>query len=259
MEGFKAYEPEVKTQENSKTFTQVLIPETEKITQVPKASFSYFDPAAKQYKTITHGPIALQVEKAKEELPSKVIEPTATLSQPGEKELANDIIYIKEVPGKWIARDNQIYRKGIFWVLVFVPIVALLVVFVVVSRMNRIKSDTVYASRLVAFKVSRSGMKALKKKLKSDDSRVFYEELFKTMQDYLGNRLYIPSAGVTFDIVNNKLLAKDADAAIITKIRNLFTVCDEARFAFLKFGLEKMRDDYKELEDVIKYLERTRS
>ena len=78
------------------------------------------------------------------------------------------------------------------------------------------------------------------------------------MQDYIGNRLHIPSAGVTFDIVYHKLLDKDVDAAMITKIRNLFIVCDEARFAFLKFGLEKMQDDYKELEDVIKYLERTR-
>ena len=55
-----------------------------------------------------------------------------------------------------------------------------------------------------------------------------------------------------------KLLSKDIEAAVITKIRNLFTVCDEARFAFLKFDADKMQDDYKELEDVIKYLERRR-
>ena len=125
--------------------------------------------------------------------------------------------------------------------------------------MNRVKYDAVYASRLAAFKVARSGMKTLKRKTRSGDSRVFYEALFKTMQDYLGNRLHLPPAGLTFDIVNQRLSSKDVDAAIITKIRNLFTVCDEARFAFLKFDADKMLDDYKELEDVIRYLERRRT
>ncbi len=259
IDDFKAYEPEVKTQENSKTFTQVLIPQTEKITQIPKASFSYFDPAAKEYKTITQGPIALQVEKSKEELPSKVVGPAAAATRPEEKTLANDIVYIKEVPGKWIPRENQIYKKAVFWLLLIVPFLALITIYIVVGRMNRVKYDAVYASRLAAFKVARSGMKTLKRKTRSGDSRVFYEALFKTMQDYLGNRLHLPPAGLTFDIVNQRLSSKDVDAAIITKIRNLFTVCAEARFAFLKFDADKMLDDYKELEDVIRYLERRRT
>lgn len=254
--GFRAYEPEVKTQENSKEFVQVLIPETEKITQVPKASFSYFDPAAKGYKTIVQGPIVLQVEKAKEELPSKVVEPAAATPRSDDKELANDIIYLKEVPGKWRASEDQVYRKGVFWLLVLMPLLALIIIYIVVGRINKIKHDSVYAARLAAFKVARSGMKALKCKLKLGDSKVFYEELFKTMQEYIGNRLYLPPAGITVDMVNQTLLSKDVDTVIITKVRNLFTVCDEARFAFLKFNADKMQDDYKELLDVVNYLER---
>ncbi|MFA6321616.1 MAG: BatD family protein [Candidatus Omnitrophota bacterium] len=256
MTGFKAYEPEVRTQENSKEFVQVLIPETEKITQVPTASFSYFDPIAKEYKTITQGPIALQVEKAKEELPSKVVEAVAAPSSEDAKELVTDIIYLKEAPGRWRSTEDHIYRKSIFWLFFLVPLIALVIIYIVVGRINKIKYDTVYAARLIAFKVSRSGMRALKHKTKLNDSKIFYEELFKTMQEYLGNRLYLPPAGLTFDMVNQKLLAKDVDAAVITKIRNLFTVCDEARFAFLNFGVEKMQDDYRELVDVINYLER---
>ncbi len=258
IEGFKAYEPEVKTRENSKAFTQVLIPDKESITQIPRAVFSYFDPIAKEYKSIVQGPIAIQVEKSKEELPSKVVEPASAAPSSGEKELASDIVYIKEVSGKWVPRENQIYKKGVFWLFVIIPLAAFLAIYIVVGRMNRIKQDAVYASRLAALKVARSGMKSLKRFLAPGDSKIFYEALFKTTQDYLGNRLNMPPAGLTFDMVKEKLLSKDADAAVITKIRNLFTVCDEARFAFLKFDIDKMRDDYKELEDVITYLERRR-
>ncbi|MDO8525321.1 MAG: BatD family protein, partial [Candidatus Omnitrophota bacterium] len=188
-EDFKTYEPEVKTQENSKAFTQVLMPETEKITEIPKASFSYFDPAAKQYKTITQGPIPLQVEKAKDELPSKVVEP-ASAEQPAEdKRLASDIIYIKEAPGKWLPREGRIYAHGIFWFFFAIPLSALVIIYIVVGRINRIKQDAVYASRLAALKVAKGGMKSLKRALKPGDSKAFYEALFKTAQDYLGNRL----------------------------------------------------------------------
>ena len=101
-------------------------------------------------------------------------------------------------------------------------------------------------------------MKALKRELKLTDSTIFYEALFKTMQSYLGNRLHMPPAGLTFDMVNHKLLSEDVETAVITKIRNLFTVCDTVRFSFIKFNIDKMQDDYKELEDIIKYLERRR-
>ena len=255
-EGFNAYEPEVKTQENSKAFTQVLIPGTEKITQIPKATFSYFDPIAKEYKSITQGPIAIQVEKSKEELPSKVVEPVQAAPKGGEKELASDIIYIKEAPGRWRPRENEIYKRFIFWAAVFIPFMAFLAIYIAVGRRNRIKQDAVYASRLAAMRVTKFGMRALKQKVRSNDSKIFYEALFKTMQDYLGNRLHMPPAGLTFDMVSQTLLAKDADAAIITKVKNLFTVCDQARFAFLTFNSEKMWDDYKELEDIMIYLER---
>ena len=124
--------------------------------------------------------------------------------------------------------------------------------------MNRIREDAVYASRLASLKVSKTGMKMLKRELRLGDSTIFYDALFKTMQSYLGNRIHLPPAGLTFDMVSQKLSSEDIEAAIITKIRNLFTVCDTARFAFLKFNIDKMQDDYKELEDIIKYLERKR-
>ncbi len=257
IDGFKTYEPEVKTQENSKSFTQVLIPETEKITQVPKASFSYFDTATKEYKTITQGPIPLQVEKAKDELPSKVVGPASLAEKAQEKDgMASDIIYIKETPGKWREKNDEIYRMKAFWIAVIIPILLLIAVYIVEGRRNRIRTDTIYANRLAAFKVAKSGMKALKRSLRTGDPKIFYDSLFKTMQDYLGNRLNIPIAGVTFDIISQKLLFADTEQGMITKIRNLFTVCDQAKFAFMKIDMEKMQDDYRELEGVIKYLER---
>jgi len=261
IEGFRVYEPEVKTEGNSKEFTQVLIPESTACTQTPRATFVYFDPAKRQYITISQGPIPIQVEKGKEES-SRVIGPAAAMDKADESQqkegLGRDIVYIKESPGRWAAKGHDIYRARTFFLVVAIPLVFLLSTYFIQKRIRKIKTDTVYASRLNALKAARGGMKRLKREQNCEDPKIFYEALFKTLQEYLGNRLYMPTAGITFDEVARALMAKEVDMDIVRKVRNLFDACDEARFAFLKTGHLKMRDDMKELDDIIRYLERKR-
>ena len=256
--GFKVYEPQVKTETNSKTFKQVLIPETDQVTQIPRAVFTYFDPSHKEYKTITQGPVNIQVEKGKEEAPSQVIGPApAAATGPAQEEaLGRDIIYIKESPGRWANKDYGFYKSKVFIIIIIIPLLLLASLYFVQAGRNRMKTDTVYAGRKYALKAARKGMNALRHQLKSEDSKMFYETLFKTLQDYIGNRVSVPPAGITSDIVEYLLVSKGIEPAMLHKIKNLFEACDKARFASLETGNFKMQDDIKELEDVIKYFER---
>lgn len=257
--GFKTYEAQAKTAENSKSFTQVLIPESEKVVQVPKATFSYFDPGAREYKSITQGPIQIQVEKPKEEAPSQVIGPTPGLQPAGptkENELGRDIIYIKESPGIWF-HTGKVYYHGLpFRSFIVLPILALSVVFFVQRRQIRMKNDSAYSGRILAFRSGRKGVKELGACLRSGDAKAFYGCIFNTLQNYLGYRLHIPPAGVTANTVADGLLARDIDPAIVSKVKKLFEACDTARFGFADAGEMRMRDDKNELEYIIKYFER---
>ena len=257
--GFKVYEPQVKTSENNKSFTQVLIPETDQALQVPKATFSYFDPNQREYKTITQGPIPIQVEKSKEEAPSQVIGPAPSGQLPFiEEELAKDIIYIKESPGVWVNNNYGIYKNKVFLVFVPVPLIFLIAFSIVAGKRNRFKRDTVYAGRMTAFRIAKRATKDLRRKLKAGDPKAFYEALFKTLQDYLGNRLHIPPAGITSDIIEYMLSTRDVDLDILRKVNNLFVTCDQVRFSFINISEHKMKDDLMELEDIMKYFEKRR-
>ncbi|MFH1189635.1 MAG: BatD family protein [Candidatus Omnitrophota bacterium] len=257
--GFKTYEPQVKTEENSKSFTQVLIPEIETATQVPKATFAYFDPNAREYKTISQGPIPLQVEKGKAEAPSQVIGPTPGVQPPApakEADLGRDIIYIKESPGIWFRRGRAYYKTKAFAAVISAPLFLFMAHYLFRRRQTRMRSDTAYSGRVLAFRSSRTGLKALGGQLRTEDPKVFYETLFDTLQKYLGYRLHIPPAGVTADTAVSGLFAKEVDPAVVSKVKKLFDACDTARFAFTKADGRKMRDDKKELEDIVKYFER---
>jgi hypothetical protein len=248
----------------------VLIPESDKVFQTPKAVFTYFDPNKKEYRSIVQGPYPLEVEKSAE-APAQVIGaqapsvPAATRinfgqTPPEEKkdEPQGDILYIKELPGRVHTKDYKIYNSLLFLLLFALPLLALISVTVVYARKDRMNRDTRYAHRAKAFKNMRHEFFELKHKLKVSDVKAFYEVLFQTLQNYLGGKLYLPVAGLTFDMAESALKAKGADTAIINKIKNIFEVCDRAKFALLNADELKMKDDMKELEEIIRYFERKR-
>ncbi len=258
-EGFKVYEAQVKTEENRKTFSQVLIPETDQISQTPKAIFSYFDPRDREYKTITQGPVQIQVEKGKEEAPAQVIGISPTVSSSREpEELRRDIIYIKESPAIFTKKDKHIYKNKIFVFIIILPLLFLISIYIIHSKNERVRRDTRYARRIKAYRLARKGIRSLRREIKTGDQKLFYETLFKTLQDYLGDRLYIPSGGITSDVVDSALSPKGIDPKIIGRARSIFDICDKARFAFSSVDEFRMNSDLKDLEDVIDYFERVK-
>lgn len=258
LEGFKVYEPEVKTEPHSKTFKQVLIPESDQIAQTPKAQFSYFDTNKKAYKTILQGPIPIQVEKGKEEVPAQVIG-VAIAQGPGQEELRKDIIYIKDSPGKLATKGSKIYKNKIFFFTLVIPLLFLIAIYAIHWRSEKLRRDTRYARRLMAFRLAKKAGRALRGHLNANDPKIFYEALFKTLQEYLGDRLHIPRGGITTEIADAILSAKGVELQILRKVKDLFNACDQARFAgFTEIDKYRMGDDLKELEEVIKILERAK-
>ena len=267
VEGFRIYEPQAKTEPNRKVFRQVLIPETDLVFQTPKAIFTYFDPDKKEYKTITQGPISIQVEKVAEAPPQVIgAAPAAVPSAPmgiasveEEKEAQGDILYIKESLGRIQSADYEIYKSPFVLVIVIIPLLALLAVYAVYARRERFIRDTKYAHRSAAFKNMRREFFQLKHCLKANDAKSFYEALFHTLQNYLGGMFYIPVSGLTFDTIEPVLRYKNIDIAVINKIKNIFDLCDRAKFALSNVDALRMKDDMRELEEIIRDLERKKA
>jgi hypothetical protein len=260
--GFKVYEAEVKTEENHKTFTQVLIPETDEVTQAPRATFNYFDPSTSQYKTITQGPVPIQVEKAPDQAPAQVIGPSPQAAGPAmlaeAEEPRRDIIYIKDSPDAFRTKGERLYKNKIFLAGLGLPLLLLAACRVLQARRLKFERDTKYAGRVSAARASRRGVRALRRLLKSQDQKAFYEAMFKTLQAYLGGRLNMPPAGLTYDAVEGLLLSKEANLEVMRKIKKLFDVSDQARFALTRVDELSMKNHLEEIEEIISYLERMR-
>ncbi len=259
-DGFKVYEPQIKTGENTKEFKQVLIPETENVKQIPPLTFSYFNPYKKEYRAITQGPIEITVEKGKEEAPARVIGPmqTETRPLPEKDELTRDIIYIKESPGPWLTKGGRIYKSKAIAICFILPFLFLNVLTVLQNRRNHMRRASAYAGRIRAFKIHKKAIRQLRRLSRGGDRNIFYESLFKAMQDYLGNRLNMPPAGITYAVIESALAGSNPDPDIMRKLSNLFEYCDRAKFAKTMAIELKVEDDIKELKEVMDYFEKVK-
>jgi len=254
--GFKVYQPHKKNSEGAKVFEQILMPASEGIKNIPEVSFSFFNPRDGRYHTIKKGPFPITV-KASKNSAARVFEPPPANEQPLNTEsLGKDIVYIKEDPGRFKRKGAYVYKELSYW---FVQ-AALLLVFVSwlgAYRYNeRLKNDVIYARRLAAPRKARGGIKAAQEMLKENNTVKFFDAVFGTLRGYLADRFHLPLGSITQDSLDDVLKSRGVNDDVRNKIRSILDDCDAARYAPSEFSKEKLENIFKDVRNVIDYMER---
>jgi len=257
QEGFKLYEPQIKQEGNTKIFEQILMPKTDTLHEIPKITFSFFDPERDTYKTILKGPVPIKVTISEKEEGLKFVELPQTAAKALQKEmLGRDIIYIKESPGKLKRKGQFLFKNKIFLALQLLPLLLLISVWTIHKRKERLKTDIRYARLLRAPKRAKKGLSEARRLLNQEQENGFYDLIFKTLREYLGNKFHLPSGGITPHIVDDILKPKGLNEDILNKLRDSFKECDMARYAASGFDKKKMEETFRRTEEIIDYLER---
>src|SRR6185369_8319126 len=100
-------------------FEQVVIPQRAGTLSLPEMRFSYFDPEAESYRSVTAPPIVLAVEAAAHvanEGPVGAPVPAAAKTATPET-LGRDIVFIKDAPGTLAPIGARRLRSPVFWAL----------------------------------------------------------------------------------------------------------------------------------------------
>jgi hypothetical protein len=259
IEGFKTYKPETKQDDKSKTFEQILIPTSNKIKEVPEAMFSFFDPVSGKYRTITQGPFPLTITKLEKNEELTIMDAPQTLRKTFLTEtLGRDIIYIKESPGTLQKKGSYLYKSPLFLVLQLIPLMVYGAVLTLKKRRDRLSTDISYARRLKAPRKAGKGIKEAEHYLKRDMTQEFYDAVFITLREYLGNRFHASTGGITVEDVDRLLKDHDLDESLIKTVKHIFTECDMARYAPSEFGAENRQATLEDLRNVIDQLERNK-
>ena len=118
------------------------------------------------------------------------------------------------------------------------------------------QTDLKYARGVSAPGRAKSGMRQVRYYLGQKNIQKFYDTLFDTLQEYLGNRFHLPSKGITISVIDEHLSREGVSEEILAKLRDIFRDCDMARYASVQLTGEHMQDSLKKLEEIIDYFQR---
>ena len=257
---FKAYEPQVEKKGNVKTYEQILIPTNHEVYEIPKIEFSFFDPQTGKYETITRGPFPVRViERPESEKTVKMV------SMPGIEEtlypkekLGKDIIYIKSKLGKVYKKGKFIYKNFMFFPSQIVPLLLFIGFYSVHRKRERILKDKSYAKLLKAPRKARKGMTRAKLLLKKGDLDLFYDSVFKTLQDYFGGRFNLPKGNIAVSRIEQYVQSQPGSGDIIKELKDVFSKCEMARYASSIASKEEASEMLEKIKKIIDYFEKAR-
>jgi hypothetical protein len=254
---FKTYPPTTKIESNdplglqgTKTFEQVVIPQSVDIKALPAVSFSYFDPAAKTYKTLSQPAIPLLVRPGgSTPMPSVAISRTA----PENNAPAQDIVHIKQRPGALAGIEPPLVFQPWFLALQGVPILTLAGLTLWRRRTDMLANNprlrrAHYVARIVQQGLSQ--LRALAAENKSDD---FFAAVFRLLQDQLGERLDMPASAITEAVIEERLRPRGVPEATLAPVAELFQACNAARYAPAK-GSQELAAFIPKVETVLSHL-----
>ncbi len=265
---FQTYDPEVETKRTvagwrvggEKIFKQVFIPLTEEVSEIPTATFSYFDPEKGEYRTLTGQPIPIAVSAAPGRETLRLVEDARGREGSGEEVriLGRDILYIKGGPGRIRRAGRPYYLTPVFWGAVLLLPGIVLAARTLTGRRERLREDVIYARQVGASRSARKRFREARRLLAAGETEKFYGEVHRAFNRYLGDKFRIPAGAVCGELITGKLKAAGAGGEIGREVEQCLATFDRARFSGTAAGEAEMREFLDRAEKLVARLEKVR-
>ena len=252
-DSFRAYDPQAVESGGRflERYEQVLIPKNSSVREIPSLTLSYFDPAAKQYRSVKSAPIAIQVQPAEKR--------SQIFAGNGERErvekLGRDIIHIKDSYGAAVPQRSGWWPHIWPWIWFIFPLIVLAAVTWYEGQRRRLATDSSYARFVAAPVQAEKALDEAQRLLGSGDSQGFYDLLSRSIQDYLSAKLRLLPGRMDRTSIEEVGLAEET----ITRIEAFLSRCENVRFALGGQETLTMRDDLQRAREILTVCEADRS
>jgi hypothetical protein len=234
--GFKTFPATTKLEtsdeygfQGTKTFEQIVSPDNADIHELPMLSFSFFNPEDGQYHTLTQVALPLTV-KAAGATPVPTLAANNKAAAP-ENQSPVDIGPIKEKLGT-VSRDGApLVAQPVFLAVQSVPVLAFLATLVWRKRTDSLANNPRLRRHRAVARLVATGLVELKQQAAANQPDEFFANLFRLMQEQLGERLDCPASAITENVVEEQACLLAAPAPLRDALREQFQLCNQARYA----------------------------
>jgi hypothetical protein len=250
---FKVYPPTAKVDapeqslglRGTKAFEVVAIPQNVELTELPALTFSFFDPRARAYRTLTAPPVPLTVRPAGASPPPSVALPG--VRRDPETPAVSDIVPLKQRLGQPRPPAEPWIRQAWFLLLPGLPVAAWLAALGWRKRAESLANNPRLRRRREVDQWLRASLPELRAHAAAGRSDDFFGLLFRILQERLGERLDLPASAITEAVVDGPLATRGLAGPARDALHELFQRCNEARYAPVR--------DRRELSDLVPQLE----
>jgi len=210
-----------------KIFKTVLVPQKTGTLSVPELSFTYFDTAKKEYRTVSTKSLSLAVTPAAQK-GNTAGQPSQGGPEPVTAQ-KSDIHYIKT---NFSGREGDrppLYRNTLFMGIQLVPLLVLIAMTVRIKRQESLQRDPLGARKSKAYGIFRKNLDAAKRHLAGKKISEFYGALQKSMIDYVRDR-YQMGSGLTIQQIRENLEEKKLPEDLLNSMEAILKNCEQARF-----------------------------
>ena len=261
--GFRAYQPASTSSkdklgiEGVKTFEQVVIPQDPNISAIPPFSLVYFDSETRAYRELSQSAIPIQVTRGQTPVSQTALAVQTDASE-DEPAVREDIVHIKSDPGPIVAVAPPLIQQPWFLLLQMIPVVGIIGVSVWRKRQDTLAKNPKLRRKLQVQRTVEAGLVELKQLAATHQAEAFYAQLFRLLQEQLGERLGLPASAITEAALDERLPRRGASPDLIGRLHALFQICNQARYApvrtdaellSLASDLEKALHDLQQLPD----------
>lgn len=255
---FRAYDPKLtSTGRDHRAFEQVFIPRSDRITEIPSAAFTYFNPEQGAYQTITRGPFPLVV-KAAEGGELQLVQAPSAVAAPDRKPLGIDIIDVKRSITP--ALENPSTAPRISPTLHLTPLLALAGLMIFQHRRQSIQGDISRQRRSEAPRSARRALKQAEEALADGDYAALHEAIWQALADYVAHRCNLQAGEVAPGLITSKCQGGGLSEADQSKLHELLQACDEARFARMGEGADAdiLRQRLEHARELLRAMEKVK-
>ena len=235
---FEVYEPKESAKINttvngvsgSKSFEYLIIPRYAGDFVIPAVEFSFFDATTGKYKNLSTPEYVIKVGKGSNDEANG----PAIVHSVRKKDVAllgKDIRYLKIGDAKIKEAGSVYFGSKIFWFIIIVSLLLFAGLLVIRKRLKEMQSDVVGMKRKKANKLASKHLAIAKKHLEKGSKNEFYEEIFRSLHSYMGNKLNISVSELNKETITAKLKENKIEEDLILSFTSILGECEMARYA----------------------------
>lgn len=251
----------VKTTESMKTtaagttgyrqFEYPFIARAEGEYEIAPVEFTYFDPAKKQYITLSTARLPINV--APDAGGGAAAQVVTGLSKEDVKLLGQDIRFIKLGRGNLHLQGRPFMGGTLYFVLLAAIVGLFAAAYVALRKRIRDRQNAVLMRGKRANKVAVQRFRAAAKFQQEENRHAFYEEMLRALWGYMSDKFNIPVANLTKENVREELNKRGVSQELSQSFSEIISQCDEAQYSPLAGA--RMSDVYNAGVDFISKLE----